>query len=72
MIELIFQIATKQDLSILNILYAEMDNKPLMAEEEIFRSTESLSFINKNQFHLFTTKSTHPVFNYLVIAIYIN
>ena len=30
-----FTIATKEDLSILNGLYADMDNKPLMAEEKI-------------------------------------
>lgn len=31
-----FKIATQTDLSILNGLYAEMDNQPLMAEEKIW------------------------------------
>lgn len=35
MIEFTFQIATKKDLSILNTLYAGMDDKPLMVEEDI-------------------------------------
>ena len=30
-----FRVAAKEDLSILNVLYADMDNKPLMAEEKI-------------------------------------
>lgn len=35
MVDLKYKIATQQKLFILNHLYAEMDDKPLMAEEEI-------------------------------------